>query len=174
MDEDIVLSVDADSLYMLITGEHNLVKELTDCFNNNSTLNFTYILCKLSYPLGFLLNDLNEKRNDDNKIYADDGIESSQTLICGDSGINDNEFLIACINEEKNLLTLPKIEIQVNIDTDNQVLMWIRKHSNNRLAKLVENNMKSFSIVGKESNNLLYTSRVIEKNRSNDGLGSSA
>lgn len=162
MSELPVFDIDADQIYIIISGDKGTISKVVQSLNKN-TKKVEYIAAKVSYPLGFLVDDINRQRHE--KIFTDDGVEAAQCLICGDGYCKD-EYMIALIDSKVKLLSLPRVDLDIENDADNLVQMWIRGNLDSSIARRFERAIKAISLVGKDSKNLLYASRLIKKGNS--------
>ena len=164
-------SIKADTLFLIIIGQKNIMEQLINNINKNTTTE-KYILTKINLPTAQKSIELMKQLNgvdDDNMldsstqktVIIDDGVEFAQGHTYADGIYNDDHYILQVLTENNDHYILSFLKFILDDDDNPEYLIedWFRK----KLGKLpngIKKNTKLITVAGSKSNILVISTEI--------------
>lgn len=159
----IEIEVSAEKIYYTILGNKIIMEKLLRDINSNdkNKKKHIYLISKIMVPVANILES--EIRTRKKTIELASGLEHVQCSILCDCNSKEEKdgYILLCIKEINNkfVLTLPEIELKEDFEPEKIILDDIHKFVPD-VPKIVKNTLKLIDITGKDSDTLIYLSRI--------------
>lgn len=164
-------SIKADTLYLIVVGQRNIMDQLINNINNNNP-NEKYILTKISTPTAQksieIMKQINNIEEEDmlnsstqKTVLIDDGVEFAQGHTYADGTYNENHYILQVLteNDDHCLLGFLKFILYEDASPEQLIEDWFKK----KLGKIpsgIKKNTKLITVAGNKSNILVISTEI--------------
>jgi hypothetical protein len=164
-------SIKADKLFLIITGQKNIIEQLTNTLNKDKAVE-KYISTQINCPSAFrsieLMKDINNIDDfnmldsyTQKPILIDDGVEFAQGYINAECDYDDDHYILQTLtdNSSHHVLSFLKFMLDEDDNPENIIEDWFKKNIG-KVPSSVKKSIKLITVAGPKSNILVISTEL--------------
>jgi hypothetical protein len=164
-------SIKADTLFLIVTGQKNIIEQLINNINKSSTQE-KFISTKINYPSASksieLMKELNGIDDYDmlnsafqKVVLIDDGLEFAQGHLYAEGDYDENSYMLQVLVENKDhyLLSFLKFPLDEDDNPENIIEDWFKKKLG-KIPNSIKKTIKLITVAGSKSNILVVSAEL--------------
>jgi hypothetical protein len=173
-------SIKADTLFLIVTGQKNIMDQLVDIINNKNNNDEKriyinkekFILTKIDHPSAFRSIELMKEINNIDDInmldstcqkvvLIDDGIEFAQGHLYAEGDYSDNYYILQVLtdNSDHYILSFLKFTLDDDDNPESIIEDWFKKQLG-KIPSSIKKSIKLITVAGSKSNILVISTEL--------------